>query len=334
MKNKKIYILLFTIILLGFLIISIYYPYKINQKEKIRFQVKKGDSLFNISCELRKQGIISSSFLFDIVAVISGLNNRLQSGNYELSPSMSLWNILRNLSLGKTIKKKLIIIEGWNLNNIAWYLENKGLFQAEELFEITGFPGKRTKVIDFSPDFNFLKQKPKEISLEGFLFPDTYEIEENESLKSIVKKMLANFNKKVVPIIHSQKKDLLDILIMASMLEKEVKHYRDKQIVAGILWKRLRNKWPLQVDATLTYLTGKPSSRLTKEDLKIDSRYNTYKYIGLPIGPICNPGLDSIKAAIYYKDSPYWFYLNTPKGETIFSRTLREHNINKNKFLK
>ena len=121
---------------------------------------------------------------------------------------------------------------------------------------------------------------------------------------------------------------------MASILEKEVKTYEDRQIVAGILLKRLKTGWPLQVDAALTYLTGKESLDLTKDDLKIDSPYNTYKYYGLPRGPICSPGLSSIKAAIYYKENSYWFYLTTDDGETIFSKTLEEHNINRFKYLK
>jgi len=120
---------------------------------------------------------------------------------------------------------------------------------------------------------------------------------------------------------------------MASLIEKEVKTKEDKEVVSGILWKRLKNNIPLQVDATITYLTGKKTTKIPLEDLQIDSLYNTYKYKGLPLGPICNPGLDSIKTAIYPKNSEYWYYLSTPEGATIFSKNLEEHNIAKAKYL-
>jgi len=105
-------------------------------------------------------------------------------------------------------------------------------------------------------------------------------------------------------------------------------------LVSGILWKRLENNMPLQVDATISYITGKKTTKISKEETQIDSPYNTYKYLGLPLGPICNPGLESIKAALYPEISQYWYYLSTPEGETIFSKTLEEHNVAKAKYLK
>jgi len=100
------------------------------------------------------------------------------------------------------------------------------------------------------------------------------------------------------------------------------------------LWKRRNHNIPLQVDATITYITGKKTTKVSIEETKIDSLYNTYKYLGLPLGPICNPGLESIKAAVNPEDSDYWYYLSTPEGETIFGKTLEEHNIAKAQYLK
>jgi len=118
------------------------------------------------------------------------------------------------------------------------------------------------------------------------------------------------------------------------MLEKEVKDFEAKKLVSGILWKRFKNGIPLQVDATITYITGKKTTQISLEDLQIDSPYNAYKYRGLPLGPICNPGLESILAAIYPKESEYWYYLSTPEETTIFSKTLQEHNLAKVKYLR
>ena len=150
--------------------------------------------------------------------------------------------------------------------------------------------------------------------------------------------MLENFDLKLTlelrQEIASQEKTIFEIVTMASLLEKEVRTLDDRKLVAGILWKRLENKVPLQVDATVAYITGKKTTKVSKEDTEIDSAYNTYKYLGLPLGPICNPGIESIVASLYPQDSNYWYYLSTPEGETIFSRTLQEHNIAKAKYLK
>ncbi|MDD5433577.1 MAG: endolytic transglycosylase MltG, partial [Candidatus Pacebacteria bacterium] len=116
--------------------------------------------------------------------------------------------------------------------------------------------------------------------------------------------------------------------------EKEVKGYQDKQIVAGILWKRLQEDWPLQVDSTINYALGDSGAKLSLDDLQFDSPYNTYRNNGLPPGPICNPGLESIKAAIYYQDSPYWYYLSAKNGQTIFSKTFNQHVAAKAKYLR
>jgi UPF0755 protein len=175
------------------------------------------------------------------------------------------------------------------------------------------------------------------MSLEGFLFPDTYQISYSAGEKDIIRMMLANFDKKLTKDLREeivrQNKTIFEIVTMASLLEKEVRTAEDKKLVAGVLWKRLKNRIPLQVDAAVSYITGKKTVKITKEDTQIDSPYNTYKYLGLPLGPISNPGLESIKASIYPKESRYWYYLSTPEGQTIFSRTLEEHNIAKAKYL-
>jgi len=209
---------------------------------------------------------------------------------------MNVPEIVDKLVSGDRIKKIITIIEGWTVEDIADYLE------VEEL----------------SSD------------LEGYLFPDTYEISPEDGTEEIINKMLDNFDKKLSlklrEEIASQEKTVHEIVIMASLIEKEVRTLEDKKIVSGILWKRIEVGMPLQVDATITYITGRKSTEILKQELEIDSPYNTYKYKGLPFGPICNPGLESILAAVYPESSEYWFYLSTPEGETIFSKTLKKHN--------
>jgi UPF0755 protein len=147
--------------------------------------------------------------------------------------------------------------------------------------------------------------------------------------------MLKNFDQKLTPAlmaeIKAQKKSIFSIVTMASLLEKEVKTQEDKKIVSGILWKRIAIGMPLQLDATINYITNKGDASVTIKDTKINSPYNTYKYYGLPKGPISNPGLDSISAAIYPTKTNYLYYLTD--GKTIFSETLEQH-IEAAKYLK
>ncbi|MCD6402457.1 endolytic transglycosylase MltG [bacterium] len=338
-------ILISIILLVGFLMGTFYVPVAPFSQEEIVFIVKRGESSKEIAMNLEKEGLIFWAPIFRSYVFMKGISGKLKAGSYLLSRTMSLSEIAEKFVKGEVIKEKIVIPEGWNLRDIAFYFERKGMFQAAKFWELVGFPAidysKTTdlpKIKDFSSEYDFLRDKPKNVSLEGYLFPDTYEISKDITLEEIVRKMLDNFDKKLTPTlreeIKNQKKSIFEIVTMASLLEKEVKTKEDKEIVSGILWKRLENKIPLQVDATITYITGKRTTKISKEETQIDSPYNTYKYLGLPLGPICNPGLESILAALHPKNSEYWYYLSTPEGKTIFSKTLKEHNIAKAKYLK
>jgi len=315
-----------------------------SQIEKL-FLIERGQGVKEISVNLEKESLIKDENFFNIYIFLKGKTKRLQAGEYSISPSMTIPEITEKFVLGEIVKEKITIIEGWNIKDIAWYLENKGMFQAEELFELIGFPmidySKVTdlpKPKDFSQEYDFLEDKPKNLGLEGYLFPDTYYVGRGVTIEEIIRIMLDNFDKKLTPElrkeISSQGKTIFEIITMASLIEKEVKTIEDRKIVSGILWKRLKNRIPLQVDATIACITGKKTTKISKEETQIDSSYNTYKYQGLPLGPISNPGFESILASVYYKNSDYLYYLSTPEGETIFSQTLEEHNIAKAKYLK
>jgi len=344
-RSKRVALLIIIAVLGSIFLWQGKYILKGPQTEPSVFVVERGEGVKEIATDLKKAGFIESRSLFVMLAFLQGNKNNLMAGSYELSTQMSVSEVLKKIASGDVLIDTLTVIEGWNLRDIGRSFENKGMFMAEELFEVIGFSGvdyleaaDLPPFKDFSDEFSFLEDKPKNVSLEGYLFPDTYHITRDEPILVIVEKMLGNFEEKITPEIvqeiENQGKTLFDILTMASMLEREVITYEDKQIVAGLLWKRLRSGWPLQIDATLTYLTGKASHELTRDDLNTDSLYNTYKYRGMPLGPICNPGFDSIKAALYYTESPYWFYLTDSEGEAVFSKTIQEHALNKQKYLR
>jgi len=337
--------ILIIIIVLFFILQAIYIPKSSSRTEDKLFLIEKGENLFQIANRLEQEGMIRNRFFFDFFVFLKNSQSKLQAGEYSLNSSMNIIEIAHKIISGDTIKILITIPEGWNLRDIAWSFENKGMFQAEELFELIGLPLINYSVThdlpkpkDFSLDYEFLKDKPKNISLEGYLFPDTYETVPGAELESIVRKMLNNFNKKLTQDLREKIKEqgrtIFEMITMASLLEKEVKDFEEKKIVAGILWKRMENGIGLHVDATISYITDKKTVKISKEETEIDSLYNTYKYRGLPLGPICNPGLESIMAAIHPVNSGYWYYLSTPEGETIFNKTLEEHNIDKAKYLK
>lgn len=340
-KSIKILIIVFLFIIFQ----AFFIPKDISDNQDKLFLIEKGQNLFEIAEKLEDENIIRSRVFFDFYVLLRMSQTKLQAGEYFLNSSMSIVKIADKIITGDTAKITITIPEGWNLRDVAWYFENQGMFQAEELFELIGFPLINYSVTidlpkpkDFSVDYEFLKDKPKNISLEGYLFPDTYEIAPGTELEEIVRKMLDNFNKKLTEElrreIQKQDKSIFEIITMASLIEKEVKTLKDKKIVSGILWKRLENSIGLHVDATIVYITGKRTVKISKEETEIDSLYNTYKYRGLPLGPISNPGIESILAAIYPETSDYLYYLSALDGKTMFSRTLEEHNIAKAIYLK
>jgi len=301
---SKIFLIFFFSFFVIFLWWEIYLPVNYFFREEKIFLIKKGESLFQIAENLEKEGLIKNKFLFDLYIFIKGAQRKLQAGEYSLTSSESINRIAEKIISGYIAKIVVTIPEGWTQKQI------------EEMIRLK-LPGE---------------------NLEGFLFPDTYQFPLRVSGEEVVKKMRDNFDKKLTPDlkkeIQRQGKTISEIITMASLIEKEVSKNEDKELVSGILWKRLKNNIPLQVDATITYITGKRTTKISKEETQIDSPYNTYKYLGFPPGPICNPGIDSIKAAIYPKNSEYWYYLSTPEGKTIFSKTLEEHNIAKEKYLR
>ncbi|MDP2930336.1 MAG: endolytic transglycosylase MltG [bacterium] len=332
MKKIKNIILVFAVIGLGLgliLVGEIFLPAKIGNNEIKLFSVIKGDNVFKIADNLKKEGIIKNQLNFITPVILQAKSHKLQTGLYYLGPGLSPWQIAGKIIKGDVAKEIVTIPEGWNLKEINELLQKKSLVQNEKLLEL--------KTADFSNDFNFLKSVLANANLEGYLFPDTYEIKVGDSPETIATIMLANFDKKLTDDlrqeIKKQNKTISQIVIMASLLEKEAKTAKDKGLVAGILWKRLKIGMRLQVDATVLYALGKESGPVSYDDLTIDSPYNTYKYAGLPIGPIANPGLESIKAAVYPEQSDYWYYLSAPDGTTYFSKTLEEHNQKKAQYL-
>lgn len=246
------------------------------------------------------------------------------------------------------------IIEGWTNHDINQYFNRLGKWPETDFYSTVGKMSddecydktKKSKMTpDWSARFTFLKDKPDCASLEGYLFPDTYRLFASSSAEEAVEKMLQNFDNKLTPElraeIKAQGKTIFSVLTMASIIEKEAPiNYNEKdndeaRIISGIFWHRLKIGQRLESDATLSYLLKDNQPQHSGQELEVDSPYNTYRYKNLPPGPICNPGLVAIKAAIYPISTNYNYFLTTlTTGKVFYARTYEEHLNNKYQYLR
>ncbi|MCD4762036.1 endolytic transglycosylase MltG [bacterium] len=307
--------------------------------KEVGFTIDKGENVDTISGNLAEKGLIKSAFWFRVYIKQKGQQSALQAGQYALSSSLSVPEIVDYLINGRSLSREraVRIIEGWDIDDIDDYFLENNIVTGNKFINIAKGDMHIWPFTFLAPAW-FEKIPPK-ATFEGYLFPDTYRVFKDASVEDILQKVLENFELKVTPKmiidLEKQGKTLHEIITMASIVEREVFKESDRAIVAGILYKRLNIGMRLEVDSTINYITGKNDPAAEYKDLEIDSPYNTYKYYGLPPGPICNPGFSAIKAAIYPETSEYLFYLNRQDTkETIFSKTYIEHLSNKNKYLK
>lgn len=287
--------------------------------EMVPFNISKGESFRDIALSLRKANLIKSATAFKIYNFLKGSAHQLKPGKYSLSPSLGVPKIVELLVTGLPKGFQVVIFEGETLKDIDKKLSDLNILKPNDLLNFDYYSLK--------DNYEFLAEAD---SLEGFLFPDTYQFSFESNPEDVIKKFLDNFRQKVNLISYND-------LIIASMIEKEVPFEEDRYLISGILHKRLSTGMPLQVDATICYAQLQSFNGcypLKKSDFDIDSPYNTYKNLGLPPTPISNPGLSAIKAALNPKYSQYLYYLSDPKTKaTIFSKTLDEHNRNRVKYL-
>lgn len=291
------------------------------------FKVAKGEGVKEIGARLSQLSLIKSIGVFKFYSLISGNAQQFKPGVYELAANMSVPQIVETLTAGvKDVR--VVIPEGLTVADIDDLLRGAGVLADSRLTDL--------KVADFEKDFSFLAGRT---SFEGFFFPDTYHFKTESEPAEVAVKLLNVFKEKAWPILKDEP-DSYSRLILASLLEREVPSFIDRQVVAGILLKRLRVGMPLQVDATVTYakcggaIRNCPAPVVSRDDLKFVSLYNTYQHLGLPPTPIANPGQAALKAAVTPVESAYWYYLSAASTrQTIFSKTLDEHNNNRAKYL-
>lgn len=278
-------------------------------------QIESGQSLTSISKEMKEHGVVRSSIVLRSTMILLGGERNISAGMYEFNKRQNVIQVGKRIVRGDFgyIPVKVTIPEGSTVFKVAEIIHEK-------------IPS-----IDQEHFLSLILKK------EGYLFPNTYFFPPKASPEIVVEMMQALFNKKVKHFeggIAASGRLKEEIIIMASILEGEVQTHEDRKMVADLLWRRISLGMPLQVDSTLTYITGKSSAELTLKDLKMDSPYNSYIHKGLPPTPISNPGIDSIEAALYPTSNQYLFFLSDKDGITHFAKTHEEHVRLKNKYLR
>ena len=281
-----------------------------------KFEVRPGAGVKEIAANLASDGLIKDTQLFYIVVKVYGLENKIQAGEFYLSPSMSSVEIARALQFGS--EDILVTIpEGKRAQEIADILEKN--------------------LPTYDPSWRGILNMN-----EGYLFPDTYAFTKDATIEDVVGKMRSNFDKKYneIPNLGKAKLNQEQIVILASMIEREAKHDEDRPMVASVMLNRLEINMALQIDATVQYALGYNDAEqtwwkkgLTLADLDIKSPYNTYEYPGLPPGPIANPGFEALTAVVNPANTDYIYYISDPKtGQNIYAKDLKGHHANIKKY--
>lgn len=302
--------------------------------------IKSGMNLNQISQELTQAGVLHNKFLFKEYLRFAHLDSSLKAGTYKIAGNLSLKELAGSINDTKSqLATDITIPEGWDLRDIAAELKKQGIIKNEsELYAAVGTPassdnGAFTALKD---EYSFLKSAPEGYSLEGFLFPDTYRFFKNATLDDVLKKIFDNFQNKFDQQIQSELAgsgmNLYQALTLASIVAKEGKTFDDKKMIAGVYVNRINAGMALQADPTVNYANAQDNIHPDDKDLNVDSPYNTYKNKGLPPGPIANPGLEDILAALNPTKHNYYYFLSTKDGKAVFARTFEEHVANRQKY--
>lgn len=281
------------------------------------FSVRRGEGPKSVAERLERARLVRSARAFLILARLKGVDKEIKAGGYRIERGWA-WEVLEALT--RRIAVWVTFPEGFTAKKIAKRLTEKGLCKEQRFMRLFRLGKKAFSSFEFLPEGR---------TLEGYLFPDTYLFEVGIDEYEIIQMLLRRFEEVVARGLSEELKrsplSLHEVVILASLVEKEAKLEEERPLIAGVLLNRLRRGMRLECNASLLYILGEPKLWLTERDISIDSPYNTYRYSGLPLGPICNPGRASILAVLRPARTPFLFYVAKPDGSHYFSRTYEEH---------
>ncbi|GMA99168.1 aminodeoxychorismate lyase [Pelosinus sp. IPA-1] len=316
-------LLVFVFLCLGNVIYRLTQPVNAPVAEKAVIVVKTGMAANEIGELLYQQGIIKSVLAFHAVAKMQGLANSLQAGEYVINKNMTIQQIVAMLAKGETVYQQITIPEGYTVDQIAKLIQEKQLGSAEKFKALA----KKSNVFSYPYMMNYNANIVYKV--EGYLFPNTYQISKGATEEQLLNMMLTQFDKEFSESMRERATaiglSVKDVIILASLVEKEAQIEDDRPIIAGVFLNRLKQEMPLQSCATIQYILGYPKVELSVEDTEISSPYNTYQHMGLPPGPIANPGMAAINAVLYPKETSFIYFVADKQGTHHFSKTYEEH---------
>lgn len=288
------------------------------------FEIKTGDNAPRVATKLKDAGLIRSRNAFITYINLHGLRTKILAGTYSISPSLSAAQIADLLASGKTLSHRVVIPEGYRLRQITNLVASRGVDETQ---------WKQALAAPHNQEF--LKDKPADVDLEGYLFPDSYELSSKTTAAQLLDEMLDNFGRKVGPeyvrAFAAQGLNLHQGLTLASIVEREVNKPDDRAKVAQVFLKRFHMGMALGSDVTTHYAADQLGVAF---DVNLNSPYNTRRFVGLPPGPICNPGLSSLDAVARPASTDYLFFVSGTDGTTYFAKTYAEHQRNVDRYLK
>ncbi len=298
--------------------------------------VEEGASVGEIAKELKSEGLLTSPFFFKAYAKLSDNQANLKAGRFELVPGMSLRALTNALTDVKAQEIQVTIPEGFTVIQIGDVIREA----LPEISEASWKEAVGASGVRFLTASDVTAGIPQGQGLEGYLFPDTYRFRVDTDARTVVETMYSTLLRRLaengitVPSVLEKLEfdnglTLHEVLTLASIIEREVRSPEDMKLVAGIFFTRLKIGMALQADSTINYVTGKRDAAVTVEDSKTDSPYNTYQRVGLPPGPISDPGMNAIVSVMQPQESDYLYFLTTSDGKVMYAKTFNEHVVNK-----
>lgn len=296
-------------------------PLITKDNEIVTIDVGNGDTLYGVFEQLKEENIMPNIFFAKVYLKLNDVSSKIMVGNYKINTDVTLKELIDILQNGIGTTEKVTFPEGYTIEEMAQTLQDDGIINAQEFLKAV----KNYKLPSY-----ITANSERKYNLEGFLFPDTYNFRKGMSADEIIETMLDEFNNVMDQIqketgITVPKKDYEKYVIIASMIEKEASSDEDRELVSSVIYNRLKDDMPLQIDATVVYALGNPKiSIVTYKDLEIESPYNTYLHKGLPVGAICNPGKEALLTAIKPAKTDYLYYILTENGSHYFTNSYQD----------
>ncbi len=314
-------IMFIVLLFIGWQIITrnLYLPVNPDDKSRIELRIPPSSTAVQVAQILKENDLIRSERAFLNYCQDKKLDAQLKAGLYSLSRSQSVQDISQQLAAGETVQNNFTIPEGYTLQQIGQLLVARKLVSQEEW--------QAALLDDYK--YDFLPEQSSQARLEGYLFPDTYQVTEDNNAHEIIDHMLSNFashwDREFAEMARARGTGIREAIIVASLIEKEARVPAERKRIAGVIYNRLAIGMPLQIDATILYSLGEHKEQISYQDLKVNSPYNTYLHPGLPIGPIACPGTASMQAALNPEKHAFYYYVSQGNGSHYFSKTYAEH---------